>query len=264
VGSGVVADLGLAVPGRQPAELPVRRHGEPPAALHPGGIYADGVSPTDVASAYFDGSQQTFDAIVLDLLGNIIETAGYATDTGAGTAIASIISLTGAGIGTADALAGDPDTVVNTTAENLDSELSSYFCPVVPAHRHGNAAAPGLLSDGADDHEGPLLPVPGRLPHPRPCRLRRGAATRTSSRWDLAASPPARQRRFRGWRRLRRPEGQGEQGGNAVRDGFRSGGRRLRVRLRDADVCEYGIGDICTYGPSTNTSCKGSDKGDDA
>jgi hypothetical protein len=249
--------------------------------LTQGGIYADGVSPTDVASAYFDGSQQTIDAIVLDLLGNIIETAGYATDTGAGTAVASIISLTGAGVGTADALSGDPDTVVNTTAENLDSELASYFCAAQSflLTAYGNAANDaGLLGAmGQMTIEGPLLfQYPAGAPSP-PSSISFGAVlnayTNQQSLWtwqQLAAGTSSDG--SGGWRvgYCVDQKGKPNKVENApCQDGFRS-------RVADGygtayemnDVCEYGIGDICTYGTQyrvVNTSCKGSDtKGDDA
>lgn len=246
-----------------------------------GGIYADGVSPTDVASAYFDGSNQTIDAIVMDLLGNIIETAGYATDSGAGTAIASIISLTGAGIGTADALAGDPDTVVNTTAENLDSELSSYFCAAQSflLTAYGNAANDaGLLGAmGQLTIEGPLLfQYPPDFPSPP-----------ASISFDEVLNAYTNQQSLWTWQQLAAGTANGGSGGwlvgycfdsagepNKVRNGSCDDGFRSRVAdgygtaYQMQDVCEYGIGDLCTYGTQyrvVNTSCKGSDtKGDEA
>ena len=248
--------------------------------LQQGGIYADGVNPSDVALAYFDGSNQTIEAIVMDLLGNVIETAGYATDSGAGTALASIIALTGAGIGTADALAGDPDTVVNTTAENLDSELQSYFCAAQSflLTIYGNAANDaGLLGAmGQMTIDGPLLfQYPPGFPSP-PSSIAfdevLNAYTNQQSLWAWQQLAAGTSNGSGGWRVGYCVDLKGKP--NKVENASCDDGFRSRVTdgygsaYQMQDVCEYGIGDVCTYGTQyrvVNTSCKGSDtKGDDA
>jgi hypothetical protein len=247
------------------------------------GIFTGDNDPSDVASSYFSGATQSVEAVVLNLLRNVIETAAYAGSGPTANGIATVMSLTGAGLSTYAALT-DPTATINAEAEDLDSELADAFCAaqefLVTAYGNATTDAGLLGAMGQMTIDGPLLfQYPPGYPSPPqaidfPTMLNTLTDQQTIWVWQQLAAGSG-SGGSGGWRvgycanlklgpgpsDLVEPAGCASKFRDRVGDGY-------GTAYQYVDVCEQGIGDLCTYGYQyrvLNTSCDGSDtKGDDA